>query len=94
MQGRPHELATTKHTSWSVFIIVLAALADQVIVTAQYNLLMMTLTRDGGTGADADVDLSSSDQGLNVPVVLVSASPDRGPPDPTHPFRQRGVPRP
>ncbi len=48
------------------------AAGDEIIAKAQYNLLLMTLTLHGASGADADLDLSSADHGLNVPLVLVT----------------------
>jgi len=45
---------------------------DRILVTAQYNLIVSTTTLDGASGAEADLDLSSTDHGLNVPVVLMT----------------------
>ena len=45
---------------------------DRIIVTAQYNLLVETVTLDGESGAEADLDLSGNGHGLNVPVVLMT----------------------
>jgi hypothetical protein len=45
---------------------------DLILVTAQYNLLMTTSGLDRASGVEADLDLSSTDHGLNVPVVLMT----------------------
>ena len=45
---------------------------DRIMVTAQYNLLISTNTLDPASGAEADLDVSSSGHGLNVPVVLIA----------------------